>query len=296
MDKIIEITDDLHFSTITKLNFTLIGASAFEWIECSADGLLLLKIINGTHYGNELYVCNPITREYIDLLYPFDTSISEFVIYGFGMSKTTGLYKVVGIMKINDFGRVTDCKVYTIGTGSWRTFAPNVQVIYTLKRSGRFVNGSLHWVAHDSNGTMCISCFDLETELFYTFSSPFPTEFAYVNAKVIALEGRLCLCDYTYTLNDCTLNVWLMKEYGVEKSWTKEFAIQSKHIYSPIRLSKDGVILMDVKSYSLFYYSSKNNTTLKICKFVGHPYNFPVSHTPSLFSLKSFETENSISF
>ncbi|KAL8459558.1 hypothetical protein ACS0TY_036887 [Phlomoides rotata] len=198
--------------------------------------------------------------------------------------------------------RSVECKVYTIGTGLWRSVAPPpAQVTYTLRKSGIFVNGNLHWVTHDSNATLYISCFDLETELFSTFSPPPLIKNARPDLILTALEGSLCLCEYTHTSNDCTLNIWLMKEYGVEKSWTKEFVIQSEVSYYPIRLSKDGVILMEVKSCDIvdgviFHYSSKNKTTQRISNIVGYTGNFPVSHTPSLLSLKSFGMENSVSY
>ncbi|KAL8459560.1 hypothetical protein ACS0TY_036889 [Phlomoides rotata] len=286
-NKIVEITDDLHVNTITKLNFT---HTASAWIEGSIDGLLLLHDENDAHY-----LFNPITRDYIHLHHPyphpFYTPKSKDIIYGFGVSKITGLYKVVSMMM--GF-RSVESKVYTLGTGLWRSVVPPpAQVTYTSRKSGIFVSGSLHWVTHDSNATLYISCFDLETELFSTFSPPPLIKNVRPDLILIALEGSLCLCEYTYTMNDRTLNIWLMKEYGVEESWTKEFVIQSEVNYYPIRLSKDGVILMGVKNCRfvdgvIFDYCSKNKTTQRIRNIVGYTCNIPVSHTPSLLSLKSF--------
>ncbi|KAL8467165.1 hypothetical protein ACS0TY_036034 [Phlomoides rotata] len=289
MDKIIEITNDLHVSTITKLNYTN-TASTYECIEGSADGLLLLNI-SGEH--DQLYLCNPITREYIDLCHP--TKSPEYMIYGFGVSKISGgLYKVVGI-EIRYESWENECKVYTVGTGLWRSVAPSTHLTYMdFMNHGEFVNGSLHWFARDSNDTLRISCFDLETELFNTFSPP-PLQFENRDPNVIltALEDNLCFCDCTsndYTITN-TITIWLMK---VDKSWTKEFVIQSEQYFDPIRVSKDEVILMGDKSNSLLYYSCKNKTTQRICNFGGQACIPPVSHTPSLLSLQSLGAENSI--
>ncbi|KAL8459623.1 hypothetical protein ACS0TY_036930 [Phlomoides rotata] len=285
MDKIIEITNDLHVSTITKLNYTH-TASRYECIDGSADGLLLLNI-SGEH--DQLYLCNPITREYIDLCHP--TKSPEYIIYGFGVSKISGLYKVVSI-EIEYGSWKNECKVYTVGTGLWRSVAPSTHLTYMTRLDhGEFVNGSLHWFARDSNDTQRISCFDLETELFNTFSPPLQFEKRYPNVFLTALEGSLCFCDCTS--NDYTITIWLMKEYGVDKSWTKEFVIHSEHNSFPIRLSKDEVILMDYESNSLFYYSCKNKTSQRICN-LDRLACLPVSYTPSLLSLESFGTENSI--
>ncbi|KAL8459664.1 hypothetical protein ACS0TY_036126 [Phlomoides rotata] len=292
MVKIIEITNELHVSTITELNFTHTGtASPYEWIDIggSADGLLLLNILRRIDDEHELYLCNPITREYIDLCHPTKSS-GYTIIYGFGVSKISGLYKVVGIEARYESWE-NECKVYTVGTGLWRSVAPPTQATYTLVDHGVFVNGSLHWFGRDSNDTLCISCFDLETELFNTFSPPPPLlqfENRHPNVFLAALEDSLCFCDCTS--NDYTITIWLMK---VDKSWTKEFAIQSEHYSLPTRLSKDEVILMDYESNSLLYYSCKNKTSQRICNF-DRQACISVSYTPSLLSLESFGTENSI--
>lgn len=84
-----------------------------------------------------------------------------------------------------------------------------------------FVNGNLHWLVKDSKGCQVISCFDLETELFTTFSSPNrPNE---PNLSCLSAFGDcLCLCD-NYNRE---MVIWMVKEYGNGKSWKKEFIIE----------------------------------------------------------------------
>ncbi|KAL8530556.1 hypothetical protein ACS0TY_007551 [Phlomoides rotata] len=289
--KTLEVTNvnlpDLHLSTIMVLNFTYHNTS----IQGSVDGLLLLSTYK--HRSSELYLCNPITREAINLhsrTRPFGHGVFS---YGFGVSKISGQYKAVRIW-VDKKTCESECKVYTIGTGSWRSIGP---VRFRCEKTRAvFVNGNLHWYGHDlKDDNPLVSCFDLETEVFTTFSPP-PLPYKKSSVGVVlaaAAEDSLCLCDCTAI--DGTVIIWLMKE----KSWTKEFVITDigSILPEPLRVSKDGVILMSSSPKSLMYYSSKKNKTSRIisnsqgCFFVSS-----LSYIPSFLSLECFRTENSFSF
>ncbi|XP_047944574.1 F-box protein At5g65850-like isoform X3 [Salvia hispanica] len=75
----------------------------------SVNGLLLLK----DYFVNHLYVCNPVTREFIELREPHDLPWGDC--YGFGVGKISGKHKVVRLHP------KSGCHVYTLETGSsWR--------------------------------------------------------------------------------------------------------------------------------------------------------------------------------
>ncbi|XP_042027052.1 putative F-box protein At3g52320 [Salvia splendens] len=74
-------------------------------IQGSANGLLLLK----HHSIDLLYICNPITREFVEILGPGEGC------YGFGVSRISGQHKVVHLNPKHG------CHVYTLESGSsWR--------------------------------------------------------------------------------------------------------------------------------------------------------------------------------
>ncbi|KAI3464425.1 hypothetical protein Pfo_021088 [Paulownia fortunei] len=253
---------ELHYNPVTKFDLRAFirPPHAAIGIQGSANGLLFLREINPQ--PNALYICNPITRDYIELPSP-EGSVYYYptiVTYGFGVSKMTGQHKVVRIfhecIRDPDTHRLlripkSVCQVYTLGTGSWRSIAPGAPFEYN------YLKGSL-W----------ISCFDLETELFSTFCPPpLPVSGRFLGGLFV-LEDCLCICDNTY---DDEIVIWLMKEYGVEKSWTKEFVIskipdtagESYEVVYPMKVFKDGDILMSWEDYFLFYYSNKTQTTSK---------------------------------
>ncbi|KAL2231923.1 F-box protein At3g07870-like [Sesamum indicum] len=281
-------------------------------IQGSANGLVCFRKI-GQH-PETVYVCNPITRDYIQL--PTPGTIWHYptiVTYGFGASKTSGQHKVVRIYhecrrdpdnhKLLGIPK-SECWVYTLGTGSWRRIAPGPKLEYNCRSTGAFLNGNLHWLVTDLEGSDWISCLDLETEVFSTLSPPpdIPERRGFLGDLTV-LGDCLCMCDNT---SDDEIVIWLMKEYGVEKSWTKEFVIskvpnyagESYEVVYPIKIFKDGDILMAWQDFYLFYHSLKNKTTANVDIPKLHTtYNKEAMlHTPTFLSLRSFAMENVCSF
>ncbi|KAL8458291.1 hypothetical protein ACS0TY_035968 [Phlomoides rotata] len=147
-----------------------------------------------------------------------------------------------------------------------------------------------------SSDCLWISCFDLETEHFSTLSAPFPWNGEYKNLVSLNLfvwGDCLGLCDNT-SANDIV--IWLMKEYGVGNSWTKEFV--TSHILDnfgftstahPIKVFRDGDILIQWNEFFIFY-SSKTKSSQKV-DILNNPHvyhNNAILYTPSFLSLKSF--------
>ncbi|XP_047959886.1 uncharacterized protein LOC125205113 [Salvia hispanica] len=131
----------------------------------------------------------------------------------------------------------------------------------------------------------------------------------YVIGELSALMD--CLC-YSYTWED-EIVIWLMKEYHVEESWTILYKIGSNGFdldwpsgfdwnymcVKPIKLFKDGDVLMLLYEKWLIYYSNKTRTIQQVGMFKDATAKDKVSamiFTPSLFSLKNFVFENVISF
>ncbi|KAL8508454.1 hypothetical protein ACS0TY_018905 [Phlomoides rotata] len=270
---------------------------------CCKDYLRIGGSVNGLLFVRDLTnkracVLNPITRDGIN----FDNFYAYRVTYcGFGTSKITGKYKLVTIFH-NDEGTFTSyCYVYTLGTGLWRHIKPDSWVYYSHNDEGTFLNGNLHWLVRDYEGTHWISCFDLENELFTTFSPPpLLSRRGYAQRRVHALEDCLCLSDTTPY--DDKIVIWLMEEYGMEKSWTKKFVIgknfenlrrqnlQYDHI-NPIRVSKDGDVLMLLIERYIFSYSKKNNNVERYDFFGWDCVVDPILYTPNFLSLRRFKNE-----
>ncbi|KAL8476401.1 hypothetical protein ACS0TY_028902 [Phlomoides rotata] len=266
-----------------------------------------------------LFICNPITRDYIKLNCPqeFVCSDKHAVAYGFGVSKITGKYKVVRISHVSHREGVGQLKVskpewqiYTLGTGSWRTpIAPHDPFfVYggprpsflATRNSGLFLNGILHWLVHDINGHLQISCFDLETEACFCLSSPLSRRECF--AALCVLGDSLCLCD---SAPDAEVVIWSVKEHGDEKFWVKVVVICKTGEFSnfnfmmltglllPLKVYNDGDVLFELDGCYLFFYSKKNKC-ITFNEFEN--WHQAVIHTPSFLSLKCFNTENASTF
>ncbi|PIA31893.1 hypothetical protein AQUCO_04700033v1 [Aquilegia coerulea] len=173
-----------------------------------------------------MYICNPATRECIELpkFNPPQCSKQKFSSEfhsGFGLDTVSKDFKVVLILYLNNWPDVrTEVQVYTLSSNSWRTIgeAPVTSMFYFYSA---YVDGSLHWLARDfarrdSLGKLVVSL-NLGSEEFRVFRTP---ELFYRadNVQLIAMGGCLSIVDPFF---DDHIEIWLMKEYGVEESWTK---------------------------------------------------------------------------
>ncbi|KAH6826256.1 hypothetical protein C2S53_001693 [Perilla frutescens var. hirtella] len=275
-------------------------------VHSEANGLLFLW------EPDFLIICNPITRDYITFPFPLDNSSVLLESYGFGVSRISGQYKVVGMFFKKEIDTPqqaevsrSECLVYSVGTGSWRRIASAALLDYEFKYdTGAFLNGNLHWLAHarDLNGySERISCFVLETELFSTCSPP-PRDDPRGFRNLSVLGGCLCLCDNLGCEfpSEYDIAIWLMKEYGDEKSWTKEYVICKMFhadflvFLCPIKVFEDGDILMEIGIQRLVYYSNKTETIREVD--VSGSDCTAISYTPSFVSLKTIAMENVVSF
>ncbi|XP_057784843.1 putative F-box protein At5g50220 [Salvia miltiorrhiza] len=219
-----------------------------------------------------LSVCNPITREVIKLALPSKPELPSdgVAAVGFGASKITGRYKAVCI-KLVPYDHKLDCHVYTLGTGSWRRLEE------------------------------CFSFFNAPPYLAQGL--PFIK-----GMSMSALSGCLWFCkvasEYENDGGRRELTIWIMKEYGVDESWSKEYVIPLDGLRSvhPIKVFENGDLLMLVTvrfPKRLFYYSNKNKTMQRIDLFGAGPDSVECGlFTPTLVSLKTLGlgVENVISF
>ncbi|KAL3638757.1 hypothetical protein CASFOL_016664 [Castilleja foliolosa] len=304
----------LHYDLVTEFQRTsFVNPSHCSiGIQGSTNGLLFLREINTQPHVH--YICNPITREYIEL--PSPDELVHFYptvkTYGFGTSKITGDNKVVRVLHecTRDDTHVlldipkSECHVYTLGTGTWRKIKHGSKLEYNCRSVGAFLNGNLHWLVVDMKGSSQISCFDLETEIFTTFSpaSAIPEKEGFLGGLFV-LGDCLCFCDNT---SQDEIVIWLMKEYGNEKSWSKEYVI-NKHpefggecyeVVRPMKAFKNGDILMSWQDFCMFYYSNETKMISKIDMFELHNTWGVESmlHTSSFVSLKDLNRENVRSF
>ncbi|KAL1557561.1 F-box protein-like protein [Salvia divinorum] len=295
-------------------------------IRSSANGLIFLRDFDR---GDNLILCNPVTRDYITLPCPQQTSpkVQNYMDnFGFGVSGMTGEYKVVRIFAETPQRREgfkNACQVYTVGTGSWRKVPFGRPLRFCDDIGGVHLNGNLYWMVAKTTRGFCrwICCFDLEAELFSTFAAPPPRgrDFLY-GRSLCVLRGCLCVSDISHNgrdisddesddsndegdiPNDGHVIIWCMK--GDDHSWTKIFVIPEVERLAglgniwPIIIFKNGDALMEWDDGMIFFYSGKRkNFDCEIMSLEGRdPFTSTIMYAPSFVSLKSFAMENVSSF
>ncbi|CAK8574284.1 unnamed protein product [Lathyrus sativus] len=251
----------------------------------------LEEILNYENYGTEVsacdgifctriesiddslvLLCNPSLRK-LKILPPLKFPHRKYIQISYTLvyDRFTNNYKVIAIAASSSKKEVN---IHTLGTDCWRRINqdfPGPHLIL-IPRSGIFVNDSVNWLVYEvAGGSGFIVSLDLEKESYQKLSLPvFDKQFT-----TLRTLGTLRGCLSFPFQRDNFYDVWIMKEYGNEKSWTKLLTVPHMKefgFYSYTRalyVSKDDQVLMEFLKngkYNLVVYDSINNT-FKIPKF-----------------------------
>lgn len=135
----------------------------------------------------------------------------RFAHYGFGYDQVNDKYKV--LIADSRHGTLYATRVHSFGTDSWTTIQ-NFPCALT-SQVGKFASGTLNWLARKGDGSIksLIISFDLEKETYGKVLLPPHVD----GDELDVLSSCLCLCEF----NGIHCGLWLMKEYGIQESWTK---------------------------------------------------------------------------
>ncbi|CAL5336319.1 unnamed protein product [Camellia sinensis] len=100
------------------------------------------------------------------------------------------------------------------------------------------------------------------------------------------------------------MDIWLMKDYGIKESWSKELVIENGigrrgnlDCYEPIMILKSGEILMLVNKDALKMYNPKLGKFKKLNTYYGIKSEFnATAHVPSSVSLRDVTKREKFSF
>ncbi|KAH7842283.1 hypothetical protein Vadar_003558 [Vaccinium darrowii] len=195
-----------------------------------------------------------------------------------------------------------EAKIYTLGEGPWRNLG---RVPFVLDNHSFYasLNGAFHWLTFDPRSPDFIRCFDFDNEQLRVVDGP--PEFGIQKKKCLnhyctdvslgVLRGSLSICDIS---SQSCVDIWMMKDYGITESWTKEFVIENGFcrggrldILEPTVILDSGEILMLVNRKSLVQYNPKLGS-FKNLNVYGFESEFTaVGHIPSFVSLPDAANE-----
>nr|POF13386.1 f-box protein [Quercus suber] len=281
--KLIDDNND-SFDQIQSIEFPLTSRRIqhFELIG-SANGLFSL------HEHEHFILWNPSIRKFSTLPKPCITVKTHGKVanrIAFGFDPRTNDYKVVRIAFPDRKPPLIE--IYSLNEGSWRItsapFPPGIG-FSDWTRPAASLNGAVHFAVYDKNkpsGPLVLS-FELGDEVFRLISLP-NGAFGWGDVQTSVIGGSLSLLCYDTrknTVNKCC-SIWVMKEYGVVDSWTKQFTINLNggKIIRVLGLQGNGNILVEAKEpigWELSSYDPKSEQVknLGIC---GRPYYFCVDN------------------
>lgn len=110
------------------------------------------------------------------------------------------------------------------------------------------VKNAYHWCGYLKEGSNCIVTFDFNTYLFQKV--PYPEGIARKGREsLFVLNQTLALIHFTMNfpqevLVDQSIDIWVMKKYGVRESWVKELTVGPILIMTPLSIWKNETELM----------------------------------------------------
>ncbi|XP_058725771.1 F-box/kelch-repeat protein At3g23880-like [Vicia villosa] len=241
-----------------------------------------LPVVNSPR-KNEFYLWNPSTRWVSKKPVSFLHSYQKFN-FSFGYDSLTNKYKVLAF-------HPNDVRILALGDNIWRNIQSSPTPLHEYSsfshaNHGVYLNNSLNWFALRDNkrpNDYCradlsvqqfvIISLDLRTETYTQFQFPQCFDQVPVVAPIVCrLMECLCFSHYSRWYN---FDIWQMKEFGVEKSWTKllkfnyhDLIIQcgsSKLIQLfPLHVFENGdTLILSGNHNQLICYSSRDNRVVR---------------------------------
>ncbi|XP_050379566.1 F-box protein CPR1-like [Argentina anserina] len=264
-------------------------------VQCSCNGLVCatvkVDVSKAAKPAFHVYIWNPSTGFYKKLP---DPSLKR--VHGIGYLSATDDYKI--LMS----GQQMNCQItqiLSLRANVWKT----IQCPFDdLDRCSKWirVNEALHWLRN-----AVIVAFNLAIEDFRTMPLPAALEFKYLdNEGSINLAASVggCLCAFHCpSFFRGSIDMWVMKEYGVADSWTKLFNFQvpnrpekiyrfgwlevwdSRIIFARTERRDDG-IMREYQVMSVHHQEDKQETHHTICEVMRFIH---IAYDESLFWLPS---------
>ncbi|XP_050278435.1 F-box/kelch-repeat protein At3g23880-like [Quercus robur] len=239
------------------------------------NGIICLA---GSFVGfNGFVLWNPAIRQYKLVSYPnFPFPAANcFDCFAFGYDHISDDYKAVSICARywntgNSFIYMDSCvHVYTLSTDSWRQINPafdHSDVRLHSYQNGIYLNGVHHWLGllMDKFGQCeceIIVSFDMGNEVFQITKLPELDNVLREKYKFFAAFNGCLALIYVDKIEETLENVfdiWVMCEFGVKGSWTKQLVVITPQleIARPLGFAKnEELFLLSKDKHAVFLYN-----------------------------------------
>ncbi|XP_076922049.1 F-box/kelch-repeat protein At3g06240-like [Bidens hawaiensis] len=238
---------------------------------------------SGSCYGLIFFVCfdecvllwTPTTEKTRLIPGPVTPFPNATRFYGLGYDFSIDDYKMVNASRSISSNSIS-CQVFNLKTGLWRTVQTTHMSINDPDIIGSFSNGAIHWIVrhspHDDgfNKREMILSFDIKDEIFMEIVLP--------NGGENEQSEFWCLGDLKGCLyavyggdNGVDMEMWVMKEYGIESSWSKVIKLDwirfgCDYGMRPVFFTHEDDVVIDLDSWHLVRFNVKDNTIKRFKK------------------------------
>ncbi|XP_057420233.1 F-box/kelch-repeat protein At3g06240-like [Lotus japonicus] len=240
--------------------FTDFRSNSYLEVLGSCRGFLLLA----TRLGSSFTVCNPSTGEHRRIPSTSSFSYSASSLNGIGYDESTDDYLLVSI---KSYGCNRTIKLFSLKTNLPRSLTLDLEYRYLdcSRRSDLFLHGSLHWlVTSGATKLPVVLAFNLVGRCLseIALSPDLALELKNEPCDLREMAGCLGLCPgLCYTAYSGMIEIWIIKEYKVQSSWTKiVFSTHDIHTtprFFPICFTKCGDIFGSDENGRLLRFNDK---------------------------------------
>ncbi|KAG6407107.1 hypothetical protein SASPL_130089 [Salvia splendens] len=241
--------DESPFTRITAFQCPFKSMNSFFTIVGSCNGLLCLSD-DRIYLMNTIVLWNPSVRRSVllpkpNLIYNSYGSFTQYL--GFGFDSVSSDYKVVRITYV-DVAVNPQIEVYKLSSGVWKDLSCCVELVPVIcSRRQEYVNGASHWIARYMDSYDVVVAFDMCLEVFRTMKFPVlhGSDGQFRGRDLAVYMDCLALTLWSVSGAELCFSVWVMQEYGVEKSWTKKlcfdfFTSIGSEFLRPLWIRKQG--------------------------------------------------------
>ncbi|THG04488.1 hypothetical protein TEA_024482 [Camellia sinensis var. sinensis] len=287
--------DDENFpDDYLELPFPFKSPNGYFRIFGSCNGLLCLcdDYYDYSHdhfYGaigdaSQIVLWNPSIRKSVTICMPYKPPGCYMFVLGFGAHPTTHDYKVVRLVYLTTYSSHFAPKVelFTQGIGLWRCIdsAAPPYCMVEFMWSQAFVNRAVHWVAFDPRVVdgfrNLILSFNMGTEAFSEMMLLPTLADQHPSCLSVKLFGESLAVFWSGLISAGFCCIWVIKEYGDVKSWTKLFSINLLDVLDKtLGFRKNGEVLLSTNmNWLLSYHPGTQKMTNT--GIVGNSYSFNV--------------------
>ncbi|KAF3680289.1 putative GATA transcription factor 15-like [Capsicum annuum] len=266
-EEIEEITESIYYNGKNMLSFHS-NDESFKSIALNIEyldnyiGVNIAGVCNGivciaSYRG--IVLCNPTLREFWELppsILPPPAYLSPSKDLNYLMDMTIGIGSdtnandYVGVRILNpsheyefedvDNHRkyISKVEVYNLSTNCWRKLEDLECIIDSFHCSHVMFNRAYHWGGYLKAGGNCIISFDFRADSFQKLLYP-EGKASEGREGLFVLNQTLALIYFTEiyppdVLVHQSIDIWLMKKYGVRESWIKELTVGPMLIKAPL--------------------------------------------------------------